>query len=820
MPVIVHGTNYDRHVCLASNDTRAALGGTEAAQGESEAIAGKRRSRHQQSKSGPAPMDSFLASYRGGVGHPGPSRQPDGWNQPPTASSNPHRNPSQVQPNPPRKPDSPAPQPPPDRGNDHRKQQTLQMCNNRNRSAGVYVYETYDPCDCMRCSIRSRSVCVSQLTRAALDSRRMRDILTEHFTGWGNVEFCEIILTSQKVPYALIRFTSEDSAIQAVDEADGQPITHLTDKAKVTHPFYSKYYVAQIPPPRYGTKDHRRYWEKRMLDQVSAVPVQGRASQPKRKGKAPATAAIPSQISPPSRLNAELPPRPAPLGISYPFNIAQAGQLSWPIHNQNPVPSHDDGHRPWPMSYTQHSRQAGVQIPPMAGGPLPWPYVEPHGWPGSQMPLSSGPLNHHQSFQPHGYPPPPAYPLPTPATQQVQPFEIPSAALMEFTQLPVQQAQDVSSRGVQTQTKLPSGEALLGEVHARSQPTSSDGNRGPIRVRLPSMSSDAHVTVSDVEGGAVSDVARGVPITEDLEVEREVCTQGHTSLVQVPDGQVSGVQQTSDWQSNNSRPMAGDIRLEPDFSDTVIHRPAPRRHNPRIPSIWRSPYVGPSDDQGAPPVAQDQPKPKKKKKGRNKKKAANNTESRPETPSLSHQGIQPAACLAGTPGCSNDNTGESVLSPKQENHPCAEGSLRIPRQRNNRIGINFTCLEEDDIPAEQTERQSSSPTPDQGSDIAEPHPPAEKNEEPQEKSEYNPNGNFRGLPKGFYPFPHEPSQYSRVEPASDPKLMVQVGECAAAPQHKGELPSPRTESVGILTPVNRLASSGQPVRTHPHCTSE
>ncbi|KXX79246.1 hypothetical protein MMYC01_203958 [Madurella mycetomatis] len=373
------------------------------------------------------------------------------------------------------------------------------------------------------------------------------------------------------------------------------------------------------------------------------------------------------------------------------------------------------------------------------------------------------------------------------------------------------------------------------------------------------MPPDTHVTVPSVEECAVSDVVHEVPTieavdsgTEDLEVECEVSTRP-TSLVQVPEGQTSGVQQASDWQPNNSRPITGDVR----HRDTVIRQPARRRRNLKIPSIWRPPHVGPSDNQdagqsvpsfvrdpdfpepsshttpppqpspladvqgnqNAQPVVQNQPKPKKKK-GRNKKKAANNTESRPGTPSSSHQGIQPTAYLAGTLSRSNDNPRESVLSPRQENHPCAEGSLRIPWQRNNRIGINFTCLEEDDVQPEQTERQGSFPTPDQGSDIAEPRSPVEKKEEPGEEFEYNPNGNFRGLSKGFYSFPHEPSHRWQLKQASDPKLVVQVDECAAITQLKGALPSPTTKRVGIPTPVNRQASSAQSLWTHPHRTSD
>ncbi|GAB1311669.1 hypothetical protein MFIFM68171_01879 [Madurella fahalii] len=417
MPVIAHGTNYGRRASPTPDDAGAALNGTAAARDENNVPAGQIMSRHQRSKSGPVIVDYPLARRRGGIVYPGPSRQPDRGNQLPVVSSQPLRNPRQVQPRLPQKPDSLATQPSPRRDNGPQRQQTRKMCNNRNRSAGVYVYETYDACDCARCTIRSRSVCVNQLARNDLDSRDVCDILKEHFSAWGYVEDCSLVVNNNKAPYAFVQFASEHSALRAVAEANGQPIAHLTTQAKVTHPFFSKYYVAQVPPPRHGTRDHRRYWGNRMLDQTAAVPVRSKPSPQNGKGKAPVTATIYTSPTPPRHSSAELPLRPAFPGSSPPFSMAQP-----------------------------------------------------------------------QDFPPNGCSPPQGGPLPALGIQQVQHRGILPAVQMQAAQLPMEQVQDGWSQAVQAQTKPPSEDALLMEVHARSESPASVSSMGSIRVRLPRMS--------------------------------------------------------------------------------------------------------------------------------------------------------------------------------------------------------------------------------------------------------------------------------------------------------------------------------------------
>ncbi|KAG7291827.1 hypothetical protein NEMBOFW57_001848 [Staphylotrichum longicolle] len=193
---------------------------------------------HQPSKSGPVPAvpaGHFLTARGAGVENSGPSRLPKG----PQQLSEIHENlpqASHAEKQPQVNPKSTATQNNialhSSNGNSSidntagsRTRPHVPRCQN----SGIGVASSassFAVCPCRRCMEASRSVHVGFIrVERSISNDKMCGILTEYFGRWGHVEGCEIRKSNAAVfCFAFVRYTSEQSALQAVAAANGQPI--------------------------------------------------------------------------------------------------------------------------------------------------------------------------------------------------------------------------------------------------------------------------------------------------------------------------------------------------------------------------------------------------------------------------------------------------------------------------------------------------------------------------------------------------------------------------------------------------------------------
>ena len=218
------------------------------------AVAGHARKGHQPSKSGPLPAGHRLPIGSGGGGggagveEAGPSRLPAGM-------QNGERAPSAV----------PADQHPPPSGQYHHGDDARGWgarplssgCVNQGKWPRAQQ-RSFDPCDCERCTYASRSILVRRLPGKAVSSETKRRVLRDHFSRWGHVQDCWIRGGNMGNTQAFVRFACEESAVNAVDSADGKPIEPLTSSARVEHPYFSKHYRPYFPSPPCGRPAHRK----------------------------------------------------------------------------------------------------------------------------------------------------------------------------------------------------------------------------------------------------------------------------------------------------------------------------------------------------------------------------------------------------------------------------------------------------------------------------------------------------------------------------------------------------------------------------------
>ncbi|KAL2023578.1 hypothetical protein VTK56DRAFT_2186 [Thermocarpiscus australiensis] len=547
-PVIVNGTRFVNR----ATDVAQGVQCQPSSSGES-AASGQTRKGHQHSKSSPVLAHHALAGRRAGVEDSGPSRLPHRFKSLPPVLNNAPRTQEPMQRGFTANSHNPALRQSSYHGNSGQQlvagkrpgmRSGSQNCKNNNKSASPY--ETYEACDCMRCTHTSRSAVVQNLPAQDGTGRDRERILTEYFSRWGHVENCQLKTAKAGSQYAVIRFAREDSALLAVPAANGQPILPLTERARVKHPFYSKYHVPASSSLRNGTTD--RPWSRPrygsdasmarrpslLKETVGVVQPLARYNNPEEHAS-PSSRALalvhttsqqPSPISTASRSpamrttpsrqwNPDLPPGPVTPRTARSASTARSARFARriPSSNHSFVPQHH-AQGSWAAADDQqlssHHPPFPQHFPSTAYGPHPQTYFgpqhprsPPHGWAGMYAPHVMVPY-YHQHYQPY------AYPQPAFEAQQVQLHEIPSAPQAHETQSPaVQGHYDDSSQAAQThlllahpsktpavqpgaaaamQTKPPFEDAFSQDRQLWQGSTDSASDIGSIRVRLPNMS--------------------------------------------------------------------------------------------------------------------------------------------------------------------------------------------------------------------------------------------------------------------------------------------------------------------------------------------
>ncbi len=461
---------------------------------------------HQPSKSGPAPRVStghaFPTTRGAGVEDSGPSRLPMRPAQAPQEEK-----PLQLDPSSPVANDEPTPRPSDGRwmkriGTGPQTQLgSYFRCKNSDRHA--WAFEAPDPsfldCPCQRCSDMSRSVFVARLRVGdGISTKQTLAFLTEYFSQWGHVEDCNIRRSNRPAgSFALVRYTSDASAIKAVAAANGLPLNvRPLAGARVDYPHFSKYYrnmshkswirssgSSNSPPSGNGKArnyDHRQ-------------PQQQFGTPPHRQAQ---SASQVTRWSP-----------PLPGSITKPSPHLDGSWVGHQPHGSPPFPPRPPRpHGPFqPVHALPHPQHGWSETPmplPMPSGPLafypfppPMPMYHPHGPeqpdglhgfpplpPPQQQFVSPLPSPHGPNFQdhprePHGSPDQACFPAP--------PNRPVPAACLE----PIFNKHSM-------QTKPPSDDEVNeGDLltPARSSTASAHSSAGSmsIRVRLPGMLTDS-----------------------------------------------------------------------------------------------------------------------------------------------------------------------------------------------------------------------------------------------------------------------------------------------------------------------------------------
>jgi hypothetical protein len=198
VPIVARGTNRVSSTGGAIKTAQIGPAAIPVFQNGADCVERQTRSRHQPSKSGPAPADHSMASRWQGVRGSGPSRQPHRFGQLPTVPGSSPSNQEQGQPN-----AKSISQMPPYRDSYHPRpcdskacKNDKQISNDKRINPRDLLYTTYEPCDCLRCTYKSRSIHVKPLfARTGMNRQVMSDILTRYFQTWGYVEACELSRT-------------------------------------------------------------------------------------------------------------------------------------------------------------------------------------------------------------------------------------------------------------------------------------------------------------------------------------------------------------------------------------------------------------------------------------------------------------------------------------------------------------------------------------------------------------------------------------------------------------------------------------------------
>ncbi|KAH6854930.1 hypothetical protein B0I37DRAFT_422836 [Chaetomium sp. MPI-CAGE-AT-0009] len=117
--------------------------------------------------------------------------------------------------------------------------------------------EMFAPCPCERCVLKSRTVHVGPIRVGEVYQRDTVAAVTDYFGQWGHVEKCELKKSGKNIHYALVRFVSEDSTHLAVRRSKAIVCNHpQLFSAKVSYPFFSKWYRYRDQPPRESKVSH------------------------------------------------------------------------------------------------------------------------------------------------------------------------------------------------------------------------------------------------------------------------------------------------------------------------------------------------------------------------------------------------------------------------------------------------------------------------------------------------------------------------------------------------------------------------------------
>lgn len=151
------------------------------------------------------------------------------------------------------------PQPPfehQQRGTGREREPVPSDCRNKLKAG---LWEDYLSCDCPRCERQSRSIFIAGLN-VTLSATQKIDTLKRFYSRWGKVEDCELSdhrLKRLPLWAALVTFVSTEPVAAAVQHTNSTEIPGLATRARVSYPFYSKFY--QQPPQRasYGAPLHR-----------------------------------------------------------------------------------------------------------------------------------------------------------------------------------------------------------------------------------------------------------------------------------------------------------------------------------------------------------------------------------------------------------------------------------------------------------------------------------------------------------------------------------------------------------------------------------
>ena len=396
------------------------------------------------------------------------------------------------------------------------------------------------PCECTRCKMASRSVFIRILAERSprINTAQRQNAITAVFSRWGHVEECAIKTSSTRArPFAFIRYASEESAIRAVAEGDGEHIPLMNTRVKVTHPWASKYYVPEMrnpSPPRWnGTPSHRHYSPGSSTRsgatppnghgnalQWPATPVQNygqtyQASQRSSSGSSHASKTL-VPFTPVNSWDPQNLPAPFIPGTTRSASTVQSGQALQHARHPEGHPFFPPHYGPgfWVGPYPPYDGPFHQQFHPAPQGPPPQPYFgphPPHGWAG--MPYPPG-VVHWQVPQPHAPPmiaqgwhaPPQPRGNRRPSNASSRMGQTPTgrghrhsdnaaasqALLEQITSTPANHAQATIPEDVLAQSKPPSEEALSGDEQQPggiSNSNSASSLTESIRVRLPSTDS-------------------------------------------------------------------------------------------------------------------------------------------------------------------------------------------------------------------------------------------------------------------------------------------------------------------------------------------
>lgn len=317
-------------------------------------------------------------------------------------------------------------------------------------------------------------------------------------------------------------------------------------------------------------------------------------------------------------------------------------------------------------------------------------------------------------------------------------------------QPPMYQQPDGPHRALQIQTKPPYEEAFPEKVRARSDPTDPSSRSGSIRVRLPSVLSlkKNRSPVSSTEERVASEAVHGVPVVgavgasnEDMEAGREIMREHSPAPpVQIPREEANDAHPVPESSpTESSRLLIGDVRLEPDFTGTVVIRRPARRG--AIPAIWRSPSppnAARSDDRKDVNHRRFRPRESRRPRVADMKLPKSSPPPGPPSPRPETEPDQPP-----------QQTGAQV----DRNKPKTKKKLNKAKKRPVNGASPSESSPRPETPNGQPTNGATAPPAEDGRPrVAK----EKKKEKPDGQSKEHDNGSFRGLPQGFFPFPRDP----------------------------------------------------------------